>query len=186
VARLWKDRVCRWEESGAGMTKEDLITADYLRSIMTYDPATGIFTWTNCPWPRRHNGKQAGVPRGSRGNYIRIAIAGTRYYAHRLAWLYMTGRWPSLQIDHKDGNPQNNKWDNLREASQSQNSANKKRCAAHLPKGVSRASRSHRYAAKITKDYRTTSLGSFPSPEEAHDAYTSAAKIIHGEFAREK
>ena len=152
---------------------------------MTFDPDTGIFTWTNCPWPRRHNGKRAGVPRGSRGNYIRIAVDGMRYYAHRLAWLYMTGNWPSLQIDHKDGDPQNNKWSNLREASQSQNSANKKRCGL-FPKGVFKQTRGGNYSARITKNYKATSLGTFTSPQDAHEAYVRKANEVHGEFARKE
>ena len=47
------------------------------------------------------------------------------YAAHRLAWLYMTGAWPTAQIDHVDQDSLNNRWKNLREVSCSENQKNR-------------------------------------------------------------
>lgn len=162
--------------------KEQLLSAEHLRAVLKYDPLTGIFIWCDCPWPRRHNGKQAGAPRGARGNYIRIAIDGTRYYAHRLAWLYMTGEWPEGQLDHADGDVQNNAWHNLRIASPSQNAANRRPADRPLPKGVTEMTRG--YLASITVDYQSIKLGCFKTPAEAHAVYAATAQKFFGPFAR--
>jgi hypothetical protein len=104
--------------------------------------------------------------------------------AHRLAYLYMTGRCPADQIDHKDGNRSNNCWDNLREATGSQNQCNRpaRRTNKLGLKGVHK--RRYGYRAELKGDGRRIDLGSFPTAEAAHEAYVAAAKQFHGEFAR--
>src|SRR4051812_21172063 len=95
-------------------------TSSDLKKVMHYDPLTGIFT----VFPRR--GTKGRVTRGSlnpNGAYV-FTVGKKLYYAHRLAWLYMTGAWPSSGIDHRDCDPQNNRWHNLRLADQSENNMN--------------------------------------------------------------
>lgn len=100
------------------------LTADYLRHLLHYDPLTGVWTWIN-PLPRSkmHRGDVAGSIDSNGRRKIRIASA--HYYSSRLAWLYMTGKWPQDQIDHKNRIKDDDRWENLREATQSQNSYNR-------------------------------------------------------------
>lgn len=99
------------------------LTQEYLKSILHYAPETGIFTWIVCLSNRAKIGSIAGTIRNN--GYSKINIGGQLYYAHRLAWLYMTGKWPKEHVDHKDNVRANNKWKNLREATYSQNNKNR-------------------------------------------------------------
>lgn len=99
------------------------MTRDELKQILSYDPETGVFTWIKSMPPRGRVGQIAGNSNGN--GYIRMSVRGKKYYAHRLAFLYMTGENPEV-IDHIDGNPLNNKWSNLRNCDQVTNIANQK------------------------------------------------------------
>jgi hypothetical protein len=157
------------------------LTQKRLRELLSYDAATGIFVWLIPPWNHpRMRGKIAGC--GSTG-YTLIRIGGRKYKAHRLAWLYVIGVWPSKRLDHRDGDPFNNAWLNLREATPAQNCANCCRVRGKdLPKGVRRSR--GRYSARITFDKKQIALGGYATIEEAADAYLAAAKRLYGEFAR--
>jgi HNH endonuclease/AP2 domain len=96
----------------------------------------------------------------------------------------MTGKWCRVIIDHRDGDPSNNRWDNLRRATVAQNGANKPRHRNNTSgfKGVCRDR--GRWRAAIYKNGRRHPLGNFPTPEAAHAAYVKAARKLFGEFAR--
>jgi hypothetical protein len=153
-----------------------------LRELLHYDSATGEFRWRK-PMSRS---VQAGDVAGAldKRGYRKVTVERRQYAAHQLAWLYMRGKWCSVVIDHRDGNPFNNRWDNLRRATVSQNNANRRvqRNNACGFKGVRREWR--RWRARISKNGRTCHLGSFATPEEAHTAYVAAARKLYGEFAR--
>lgn len=100
---------------------DETLTQASLKKQLHYDPLTGIFTWLYGKQGRRAD-LQAGKIR--RDKYVSICINYKDYLAHRLAWLYMTGEWPKLDIDHIDRNPSNNAWVNLREVSRSANLLN--------------------------------------------------------------
>jgi HNH endonuclease len=168
--------------------KNDL-TVEYVRSILDYDPATGNFIWrarNDVPpnWVGRWAGRKAG--RINHHGYVDISIHRSRYPAHRLAWLYMTGEWPSDEIDHKDLNRFNNSWANLRTASVSENRANCKvrRHSGTQLKGVYRDKDYGRYYAQISIGGKTHHLGSYLCPAAASIAFALASEKHRGEFAR--
>lgn len=100
------------------------LDAETLKSRIAYDADTGAFTWTgNAP-------KRSPVRPGELAGWVAfngyryIGIGGVQFLAHRLAWLYVHGVWPTEQIDHIDGDRLNNRVANLREAANRQNSNN--------------------------------------------------------------
>ena len=151
------------------------LTQEYLKSILEYNPETGLFTWL-VNYHSRMIGKEAGT--GSKG-YKYIVINKKKYLAHRLAFLYMLGYIPDKEIDHKDGIKDNNAWLNLREATPRQNMANRvatKRSKTGV-KGVSFHEKSGVYQVHI-------SLGCYDTLEEAKKVYDETAKKLHGDFFR--
>lgn len=166
-----------------------MITAKYLRSILKYEPASGEFRWK---WRADHsvqtNGRFAGklTGAGSTTRYGVIRIDDVLYRTHRLAWLYMTGEWPSHDIDHRDLDRSNNRWSNLRLATKSTNGANRKRQKNNQSgyKGVFWSTAASKWTAQIAVKGRSKHLGLFADPESAHAAYAAAAKEHFGEFAR--
>lgn len=160
------------------------LTQQRLKELLHYCPHIGIFWWNEREDDRAFNVNHAGNIAGhlSDKRYARISIGGKHYKAHRLAWFYMTGEWPKDQIDHRNGWKLDNAFDNLREATNSQNAANRPRSRPHLPKGVS--AKGNRWRARITYGKRKHDLGTFDTPDEAHEAYAKRAREVHGEFAR--
>ena len=165
------------------------LTAKRIRELFTYDPNEGLLKWKNDAgrYGRIISGTVAGRvhPEG----YRYVTVDGKHYRGSRIVWVYITGEWPEHQIDHRDNNPSNDKWENLREATGSQNKANCRKYKAetascHL-KGVQavQKKRSIRYRAIATKDGQRFHLGYFDTPEEAHAAYLKASDALHGEFA---
>jgi hypothetical protein len=164
------------------------LTAEKLREILAYDQETGDFVRLVDRSTNARAGSIAGcVSAGGTGKlHWQISIDGRLYYAHRLAWLYMTGQWPSKTIDHIDANGLNNRWSNLREATKSENQHNrgKQRNNTSGFKGVSWHKRDRKWQAEIWLNGRKKSLGGFDDAAAAHAAYCDAAQKFHGGFAR--
>lgn len=160
-----------------------MVTHRRLLEVLHYDPNTGKFTWRISSITKKA-GEEAGGFRSD--GYMRIAIDGDRYYAHRLAWFYMNGAWPAGEIDHINGDPSDNSLANLREAARTENSWNaaKRKSNSSGFKGVSFCPRDHRWIAKIRTGQTRKFLGRFDTPEDAAEAYRVAAEKYHGEFAR--
>jgi Demerecviridae HNH endonuclease len=160
------------------MKTRSRLTRARLRELLHYDPDTGEFRW----WKRAGNELCLGDVAGC----VRICVLGRTYRAHQLAWLYVKGRWGRPMIDHRDGDSTNNRWSNLRRATASQNGANSRRRRDNTSgyKGVLPCRRSRRWRACIRKNGRRMHLGTFATPEAAHDAYVTAARKLFGEFAR--
>lgn len=157
-----------------------MIEHSFLTTILSYNPATGGFTWRKQQARCTVVGSTAGSVNKS-GGYRRISILRKSYLEHRLAWFYMTGKWPAADIDHRDGNRTNNCWGNLRQATKSQNSGNRKAKAKF--KGTTRACNG-KWHAKIFFEGKLIYLGAFNTRKEAHEAYTAKAIELFGEFAR--
>lgn len=153
------------------------LTAERLRELLHYDPATGRFSW------RDHRaGETAGhICRG----YRTLWIDKYPHRGGRLAFLYMTGRFPLYCVDHIDGDPSNDCWSNLREATHAENMRNRKRAKHNQTglKGVYPDGRG-KWRAEIRFDRHRYSLGTFSDPHLGHRAYTEAARRLHGKFAR--
>lgn len=163
------------------------VTQKYLKSILSYDPETGIFTWKHRKDRDSHwNGHYAHKEAGSyRGQYRQICFNGKKYYSHRLAWLYMKGEWPK-EIDHIDGIKDNNVFSNLRLATKEQNAQNRRRGKNNKSgyKGVFYDTRLRKWKSSISFNKNPIVLGYFDSPEKAYQEYCKAAKKYHGEYAR--
>lgn len=159
------------------------LTADRLKQFLTYHPTTGVFT-RNVASGGMKVGERVGCVEGN--GYVHICVDGTSYKAHRLAWLYTYGEWPSRVIDHKDGCPEHNWITNLRVVTIAQNKANQKvyRNNTSGHKGVSFYRPRGKWLAKIGADGRRIHLGYFSTFEEAVEAYNLASEKYHGEFAR--
>ncbi len=161
-----------------------MLTQEYLKSILHYDLETGIWTWLV---KRRPNIKIGNIA-GNKDfyGYIRIKIDGKTYRAHRLAWFYMTGEWPEDQLDHKNLNKSNNVWDNLREANNSKNQANKYKYSNNTSgiKGVVWDKQRSLWRAQIRTNKKTINLGRYVDKNQAALAYEQAAIKYHGEFAK--
>jgi len=169
-------------------TSRSQLTTKRLRKLLTYDPITGIWTHNIFPAKGLHK-KEAGTILSD--GYIGITLDKVRYLAHRLAYLFMKGRWPKYEIDHEDGVRSNNKWENLRAATDLDNSRNRKpHKNKRIPtKGVSPVSargkkRKNPYAAYITVNGKQIYLGVHPTIEAASAAYRTAATKYFGKFAR--
>ena len=168
---------------------DDPLTAEQLRAVLDYIPATGMFWWRDRPGIRpsvraRLNGRPAGTTNSLNG-YIYIGINGRLRLAHRLAFLWMTGQWPH-ETDHIDGDRTNNAWANLREVTRSQNSMNHPVRSTNKSgaKGVFWHKRARKWQAEIKRDGSLHYLGLFLTFEEAKAARDVAADMLFGEFER--
>ncbi len=161
-----------------------MLTAVRLSEVLEYNPETGEFK-ALISRPHRPAGSLVkGTING--WGYRVLNVDGKLYRAHRLAWLYMTGEWPTAEIDHKDCDRANNCWDNLRQATTTQNHANaplSRRNKSGL-KGVCWSKTQNAWTAYIGKDRKHRLLGTFATKEEAHLAYCKAAEVAFGDFAR--
>lgn len=168
------------------MTRQTLtdLAVARLRDVLDYDPETGLFVWKKRTGPRSNPGSIAGVTKKDRG-YVEIRVDGRTYKAHRLAWLYVHGRWPSGDIDHINMVTSDNRICNLREATRSQNCCNKRprRDSRAGIKGVCWYKQLARWVAQIRIRGESHHLGYFHTIEEAAKAYEVAARKFHGEFA---
>ena len=160
-----------------------LPSVEKLRASLNYDPMTGSLTWKVRVY---RSSIRPGSEAGGGRVYRYMNFYGTQYLVHRIIWKMMTGDDPVGVIDHKDGNAANNRWDNLRQASHSQNNRNRKRAKNSTSgvKGVSWDALHKSWRAVVHADKKNHFLGYFPEISAATDAVNAARARIHGEFAR--
>lgn len=163
------------------------LTQEYIKNILGYNPETGEFRWkwrhdvppeVNTRWA----GKEAG---GIELGYRIIGINYIDYRAHILAWCYMTGEWPTNDIDHRDLNRANNIFTNLRKATRSQNIFNSPKKSNNTSgyKGID-FHKGKYWRTRIQVNGKVTTLGYFLNIEDAAKARANALEKYHGEFAR--
>lgn len=117
--------------------------------------------------------------------YVKVGIDKKQYLLHRLIFLYHKNYLPKF-LDHADGNKKNNKIENLRPATRSQNNHNQKikKTSKTKLKGVCYHPQKMKWQARINVNKKKISLGYFLTAEEAHEQYKKAAIKYFGEFAR--
>lgn len=159
-----------------------MITQERLKELFSYNPDTGEFTVLK---RRSGSSKKVGDVLGSHNSagYLEAEIDGNKYYLHRLAWLYMTGKFPDNSIDHCNRKKDDNSWKNLREVTQRQNVQNDINPRKHGKLGYRGVYKyKGKFGAKIVRDKKQIHLGFFKTPEEAANAYATAKPLIHTHF----
>ena len=142
--------------------------------------------WKINPSPNVKIGDLAGWVE-KHGYYLITMNKGSKYRLHRLVWIYHNGDIPDeMQVDHIDGNPKNNRIENLRLATHAENMRNSKIRSDNTSgiKGVEWYKSRNRWRAKIRVDGKTKTLGYFHTIEEAEAAIVAARNNLHGDFAR--
>jgi outer membrane protein assembly factor BamB len=166
-----------------------LPSQDELLAALDYDPTTGVFLWKyradrSARWNKRWAGKTAGSRRSTNG-YVYIRFNNEHFVAQRLALVYVHGSIPTgHEADHSSLARADNRIENLRPATRSQNKANGNRYRnARGLKGAYRHPAGY-WRGQIRVNGKTLHLGCFQSAEEAHAAYAEAAEKYFGAFAR--
>lgn len=163
--------------------KRQLPNGDVIRARYHYDEVTG-FVRRLVSVAQFKAGSLVGTKHHS--GYLHTRVLGCYVSIHCLAYCWMTGEWPTQDLDHKDLNKSNNAWDNIRPASRSQNCGNqtKRRTNRSGFKGVSFKKKNRKWCAQICHQSKVIHLGLFTTPEAAHEAYATAAEFYRGDFAR--
>lgn len=160
------------------------INAEIARELLDYDPENGTFTWLPRKrewfssdrswksWNGKHPGKRAGYVRTDARwgyQYREVRLMWANYKEHRLAWLWMTGEWPTDEIDHKNQDATDNRWKNLREATHQDNMRNlslaKNNTSGYV--GVSWSRRENKWVAYARISGKRKYLGVYDDAKEA-------------------
>lgn len=153
-----------------------------LRESFRYDALSGELFWIEGNRKTRHPGDKLGGLDKSTG-YVSANLAGKHHYVHVLIWIWHFGK-PKTRLDHINGNKQDNRIENLREATPSTNAANSKK-RIHNTSGWKGVSWCHgKWQAKIRCGGTQYYLGRFSNKEDAARAYDGAAVEHFGKFAR--
>jgi hypothetical protein len=162
-----------------------MLTQKRLKHLLMYDPVSGAFAWRN-PTSKKYAPGDVVRSIGA-GGYLRVGLDKRRYLLHRLAWLYVHGVFPAVEIDHINQDKTDNRLTNLRLATRMQNAQNvRMRCNNKSGvKGVSWDVDRQRWRAQINVEGKRRYLGLFDSVESAGAAYAAAANKHHTHMAKE-
>jgi hypothetical protein len=155
-----------------------------LMSALHYNPETGVFTYINGS-KKKKPGREAGNIKTQ--GYREIHVNGGNYYAHRLAFLYMTGSFPEELVDHINGVRADNRWCNLRPATYSENNRNARLRKDNTSgvKGVCWDRVSKKWFAYISLNKKRHGLGQFETLDEAAAVVAEVRKQLHGAYSLE-
>ena len=170
------------------MSVEKHLTAELVARLISYDPKTGALTWLPRENDQRHTTRWAGKPALAavkQDGRMHGAIMGHTAIAHRVAWAIYYGRWPDGVIDHINGDPSDNRIENLRVCSQHENSMNRRKKVGKTSKyyGVNYSKRHNRYYAFVNLKHKTHYAGSFLNEKDAAVARDNKALELHGAYA---
>ena len=160
------------------MRTSNHIPIEQLKQILRYSPENGKFVWLK----HKYRPTLVGQTAGSRtvSEYWAIAINNRKILAHRLAWFYMTGEWPTEHIDHIDGNKQNNAFANLRQVTRTGNLQNMRRPTKANKCGyLGVSAHQNKWIMQIMVNGRRIRKSGFDTPEKAHQAYLEAKRKHH-------
>jgi len=167
------------------MESEELAT--YLKENLSYDPTTGFLNW-KVPYKKRSLNTPVGTLHSSGYLLFSAGFSNMAYSlrVHRVCWFLYYGKWPSCFIDHIDGDRINNKLDNLREASFTENAQNSKKAINNNSgfRGVSWCKERGKWSARIRTNGKYKYLGRFDCPTVAALAYDKASLKYHGDFGK--
>lgn len=154
-----------------------------LKELLRYDPTTGHLTW------KARKGSAAADRIAGTDNLTGhdvVRVDGVLYLAHRVIWKIQTGCEPPDYIDHRDLNGRNNKWENLRAATNGTNmmNANASKQNKSGVKGVFWYRTRQKWKAEINADGCRRHVGYFGSLDAAKLAMAEMRQKLHGEFAR--
>jgi hypothetical protein len=156
------------------------LTAEQLRTALDYEPDIGTFRWRETYTNSVKVGDVAGSLH-SKG-YVHIWIRNAPHYAHRLAWLYVYGEWPTGMLDHINGDKADNRISNLRLATPTLNQQNMRKASKLSGTGLLGAQVCRftgLYRARIRVDGRSVEIGRFRTAIEAHEAYVATKRRLH-------
>jgi HNH endonuclease len=169
------------------------LTQQRLKYLLAYNYDTGIFTWV--AKSSKNSGTKIGSEAGSLNEkgYLKVQIDGKSYSLHRLVWLYHFGVFPTLQIDHIDGNRSNNKFTNLRECSQRENLRSQKMYSTNTSGVTGVYLLKNKYNGKLTEYWvaewydtpREKESVYFPVAEHGHDKAFDLAVDFRAEKIKE-
>lgn len=157
------------------------VPVERVMEAFAYDPDSGVLTWAIS---RRGHAKPGDVAGHATRGYWSTKLDGQTLMVHRIAWAITHGRWPIGDIDHKDGNPSNNRISNLRECTRAENMQNR-RSPRHSTKsgflGVWRMKRnlSKPWQAAVVIGRKQVWRERFATKEEAAKAYLQAKARLH-------
>lgn len=161
----------------------DEIIAARVREIFHYDAETGIFIRRIRLAQRHQVGDRADflVTSGGLAGYLRVAFDSKRYLAHRVAWLYVHGEWPTQDIDHINGERADNRIANLRDVPNLVNRQNIRKCRADNKGSGYLGVTLHqgKWRSRLQHNGKAIELGSFDTPEKAHQAYLEGKRKHH-------
>ena len=167
------------------MKERERISIEELRKRLEYDPELGLCFWLTTLGGKCRKGESAGrVGTGKSAGYWRININGRQYPRSNIAWALMTGKWPQRQVDHENVKQWDDRWVNLRLATQSQNKANGRAYKNNYlgVKGV--CVRGSKYQAHAQIGGKQKHLGFFETIREAAQAVSDAHEKEYGVFSR--
>jgi len=177
----------------------DIVDVSTLNECFICNSEAGSLTWKHRPrhhfatdracntWNSCFAGRQAGGRKDNLG-YFQVSINDHRVYLHRVVWAMSKGTWPGTFLDHIDGNPSNNSLVNLREATNQQNSHNRKKNRNNTSGyiGVRWSPRQKKWSAAIRVNWKLLHLGYFDSIDDAHNAYLTHKRTHHAFYNKDR